>query len=223
MTRLLRLPAVPESLHEGWLWALIGSGIGGAVAAVMVAVLIPTPYRAEATLVVVGPAPTRELQLTYVDLALAPGVVERASAITGVAPARIRDDVRVVPAPQSLLIRVFATSKRQGDATAMANAIARSLPAYLQDTGLDNTQSLRRARAASTADPVALPLGASAAFGALAGLALCWVTIRLRPNSQSPDPHFESNLSRTTLAPHSLSDDSDDTHVKTAPVGPVDL
>ena len=69
-----------------------------------------------------------------------------------------------------------------------------------------------------------LPTGRLAGLaGVTGGLALCWVTIRLRPNSQSPDPHFESNLSRTTLAPHSLSDDSDDTHVKTAPVGPVDL
>jgi len=214
---------VPDSLREGWLWALIGSGIGGAVAAAMVVALLPTPYRAEATLAVVGPAPTRELQLTYVDLALAPGVVERASAITGVTPARIQDDVRVVPAPQSLLIRVFATSKRQSDATAMANGIASSLPAYLQDSGLDNAQSLRLARIATAADPVAPPLGASAAFGALAGLAVCWVTIRLRTHPPSQDPHFESNLSRNTLAPHSLNDDSDDTHVKTAPVGPADL
>ena len=210
-------------MNKGWVWALIASAAAGALSAAIVAALVPAPYRAEATLVVAGPAPTRELQLTYVDLALSPPVVERASALSGIRGARFEDGVRVVPAPQSLLIRVFATASNKNEAQAMANAMALALPSYLEESGLDDARSLRVARSASSAARVSSPLVASAVLGALAGLAVCWAAARLIVAPDGPTPRSESNLSLNALAPGAVSDDSGITRVNSAPGGHLDL
>lgn len=210
-------------MQWAWVRAFLAAAAAGALAATLVAALVPTPYRAEATFVVAGPAPTRELQLTYVDLARSRPVLDRASTLTGLPTARFEDDVRVVPAPQSLLIRVFATSDRKDEAAAMANAMTRALPAYLADSGLDEDGSLRLARAAVSARSVSMPLGAAAALGALAGLVVCWIAARLTAAPVDRSPHFESDLSRNPLASQATSDDSEITRINSVPGGHLDL
>lgn len=210
-------------MNRGWVWALIASAAAGALSAAIVAALVPSPYRAEATLVVAGTAPTRELQLTYVELALSSPVIARASALSGIPGARFEDDVRVVPAPQSLLIRVFATANNRDEAQAMANAMTIALPSYLEDFGLDDDRSLRVARSADSAARVSSPLVASAVLGALAGLAVCWVAARLFMAPRGHSPRSESNLSLNALARRPASDDSGITRINSASGGHLDL
>lgn len=202
---------LPAPLRGGWLWALLGAAAAGALAAAVVAALLPAPYRAEATLVVAGPAPTRELQLTYVDLALSPAVIERAAASTGIPGSRFEQDVRVVPAPQSLLIRIFATAERGADARSMANAIARELPAYLQQSGLDDERSLRIARTAGPAERASASLVTAAALGAVVGMAVVWVALQLRGRPEPPPPPSKTNSTHNALAPVAPGDDSEST------------
>lgn len=174
------LPSRVAALAARW-WIHPAAILAGSVAAVVVASLIPSTYRAEATLVVVGPAPTREAQLTFAGLAASPAVMERAAATLAVSTETVEAAVRVVPAPQSLLIRVFATDSDEEMAVAMANATANALPAYLQASGLDDARSLRVARLAAGARRESAPLLVIALLGGLAGGVLSWSAARLQP------------------------------------------
>ena len=216
-------PAITTFMQRGWLWAFLASAAVGAVAAAIVAAVVPAPYRAEATFVVSGPAPTRELQLTYVDLALSPPVLERASTRSGIPVARFEHDVRIVPAPQSLVIRVSATADSRSQAVAMANAMTDALPSYLAEAGLDDDRSLRVARDADTAGRVSSPFIASVVLGAVAGIAVCWIASRLGLTQSGPTPRSESNLSLIALAPRVKSDDSGITRENSVPGGHLDL
>jgi polysaccharide biosynthesis transport protein len=152
--------------------------VAGGLGAAALTAALPRDYRAEATLVLTGPGASRDRQLTYVQLASSRRHLEGVSARTGISIPDLRKSVRVVPAPGSFVIGVFATDEDPGRAAAIANAVAESFPGFLLEAGIADPESVELA---VRADPPERPLASlafnavlGACIGALAALTVAW-------------------------------------------------
>ena len=190
----------------GWLrarrwWILLPAALAGAVIALAVSFFLPAQYRAEATLALTGPTASREIQLTYRDLLTSEDHLDDVASGLGLTTNELRDGLRAIPAPGTLLIAVSVTNGDASEAARRANAVADNFPRFLDESGVAASESVIVAQRATSADELT-SYAANTLLGAAVGLLAAAAVLVFSPSA----PNTSQSVGQSRPEEHQFVD-----------------